>query len=353
MSDLHVLINPNARGGRGARMVEPLLQSLSAGGWGTPSHALTEAPGHARELAATFARSPNPPSPAEERPRILVVMGGDGTLHEVVNGLRDAGFPDSVTLAVVPVGTGNDFHRMLRARGGVEGLLETLEEGRPRRLDVGLARWEGGEAAFVNLLGVGIDVAVLQRRARFQRLPGLLQYGAALVSALGGFRPVSLHIEGHAPPGFPADAAGAATAAPAADSAAPAADPAVPGRPRPPIFACRSPALLAAITVGPSIGGGFLLSPEARPDDAALDLFLAQPLSFLEVMRHLPGVIRGTLGTTDRIHRARVSSARFASGSEAPFFFELDGEPFPEPTPWLEIEVLPGALSLLDLPSPS
>ncbi len=331
VSDLHVLANPNARGGRGARLVEPLLQALSEAGWSAPSHALTEAPGHARELVRAFARPSDDPSGDPGGPRILVVMGGDGTLHEAVNGLRDAGFPPSVTLAVFPVGTGNDFHRMLRARAGVDGLLEALARGRPRRLDVGLARWEGGDSAFVNLLGVGIDVAVLQRRARFQRLPGLLQYGAALLSALRGFQPVPLEVEARFAPDLPG---------------------AGPGKSGPPVLPSRTPALLAAITVGPSIGGGFLLSPEARPDDAALDLFLAQPLSFLEVMRHLPGVVRGTLGTTDRIHRARLTSARLASGDGTPFFFELDGEPFPDPTPWLEIEVLPGALSLLDLPLP-
>lgn len=303
-------------------MVAPLLRALDGIGL-APELLVTEAPGHARALTRELARneaSPAPPGPGVPPPlpdRTLLVVGGDGTIHEVVNGLRDAGFPDHLALAVLPVGTGNDFHRMLRARGGIEGVLDVLTRGATRTLDVGHVTWDGGEAAFVNLLGVGIDVEVLRRRARFQRLPGLLQYGAALLSALRSFRPVPLRIQGDPEAG---------------DGG----------------LCHESPALLAALTVGPSIGGGFLLSPEARADDGRLDLFLAYPLTPLQVLRYLPGVVRGTLGTTDRIHRATPRALSFVAADGVPFRFELDGEPMPDTTTRLDIRVLPRVLTLLD-----
>jgi len=253
----------------------------------------------------------------------VVVVGGDGTLHEVANGLRDEGFPEGFPLVVLPVGTGNDFHRMVRAGSGVAAVVGLLASGVPRRLDVGEVRWEGGGAVFVNLLGVGIDVEVLRRRDAFARLPGLLQYGGALLSALRRFTPTRLEV---CASGVTGDAAGQRDKA---------------------LF--ERDALLAAVTVGPSIGGGFMLSPAARPDDGLLDLFFVEPLGLLQVMRYLPRIVRGTLETPERIHRATFAAGRFTSRNDQPFAFELDGELMPDSTTWLEMSIRPGALTILDL----
>jgi diacylglycerol kinase (ATP) len=308
VTPLHVIANPNAQSGRGARVL-PALESLFERRAQPFVVHRTRAPGHARDLVGEVL--------ASERQGPLVVVGGDGTLHEVANGLRDADFPSDVPLLLLPVGTGNDFHRMLRAGAGLSELEQLLDHGVPRPLDVGEARWAGGEAAFVNLLGVGIDVAVLRRRGAFARLPGLLQYGAALLSALRRFEPVALRVEME--PG---------------DGGAPRSWP--------------GPALLAAVTVGPSIGGGFQLSPRALGDDGLLDFFLAEPLGTIEVLRHLPGLVRGTLGSTERIHRATFTGARFTSEDARPLAFELDGELMPDESPWLEMRIVPGALRVVD-----
>jgi diacylglycerol kinase (ATP) len=308
LNPIHVIANPNARSGRGRNVLAPLERALGA--TGRPFRILrTEGPGHARTLALEVTTS-GEPGP-------LLVVGGDGTLHEVANGLHDAGFPGDFPLALLPVGTGNDFHRMLRSGGGFDDTLRLLGEGEVRRFDLGVARWQGGEEVFVNLFGVGIDVAVLRRRDTFARLPGLLQYGAALFSALRGFRPPGVRVR------FP-DA--------------------------PDLSGHDARALLAAVTVGPSIGGGFLLNPGALPEDGRLDFFLAEPLNALEVMRHLPGVVRGTLGTTDRIHRATFGRMRIEAPEGERLAFELDGELMIAEHPWIEIEVLPRALPILDRP---
>ena len=112
----------------------------------------TEGPGHGVELAreavsAGFGR--------------VLAVGGDGTVHEVANGILGAAPPGSgPSLAVVPVGTGNDFFRMVGAPGRLDDALRVLDGGTERPFEVGHVRWDGGESWFVNLIGVGLDVAV-------------------------------------------------------------------------------------------------------------------------------------------------------------------------------------------------
>lgn len=309
MNPVHVILNPNAAGGRGSKVRPRLESALSATGRPFRLH-LTQAPGHARTVAREVAVS------GDEGP--LLVVGGDGTVHEVANGLLESrealGFP----LAVLPVGTGNDFHRMVRCSRRMEQVLELLNSGRPRRFDVGFARWEGGDAYFVNLLGVGVDVEVLRRRSQFRYLSGLPQYLAALLAALLRFRPMELDLE-----------LDGGTAA---------------------LESLRKSTLMAAVTVGPTVGGGFCLSPEARPDDGLLDLFVVEPLGPLEVVRYLPRVLRGTHGREPTIHLRTLRTLRIVSVDRQPFAFELDGELLPMETPWLELEICPAALSVLDLP---
>jgi diacylglycerol kinase (ATP) len=305
---LQVLLNPNAAGSRGARIRPTLERELERAGLPYRLQA-TEGPGHARVLARALAE--------EGSPGPIVVAGGDGTIHEVANGLIDSGDATRHPLAILPVGTGNDFKQMVRGPGGIPALIALLKAPQIRAFDVGFARWEGGASHFVNLLGVGIDVEVLRRRARFHWLSGLPQYLAALTQALIQFRPraMALTLEG--------GTAGSGEA-------------------------LRTPILLAAVTVGPTVGGGFRLSPAALPDDGLLDLFLAEPLSLFKVLRTLPRVIRGTHGGDPGIHLRTLTRARIVAQDGAPFAFELDGELGPQETRWLELELRPAALRILE-----
>jgi diacylglycerol kinase (ATP) len=305
---VHVLANPNAQSGRGARGIPLVERALQDAGW-NPVVYRTQAPGDARRHVADLVRGASPAP--------VVVLGGDGTLHEVVNGLADAGFPDGFPLVPRAMGTGNDFHRMLHGKqDGISGLLDVLERGRVRRFDVGHVEWEGGRAHFVNLLGVGIDVEVLRLRERYPNLPGLLQYGAALLAALRVFRPPDVRLTWvleHEPE-----------------------------------QEVMGPVLLAAATVGPTVGGGFVLAPDASPEDGLLDLFLAKPMPLRRLLRHLPGVVRGTNASSDEIRRLQFSTATLTSMGPEPLFFELDGERMGTPSPWLQISLQRGRLPVMD-----
>ena len=313
MDGIWVIANPNAGGGGGGRVIAELERVIRSRGV-IYTLRRTVAPGQAGELVRE-AR-------AAGADRLLLV-GGDGTIHEAAAGFFGDGPatgtpPSSPAIAILPVGTGNDFHRMVRAPAGVEHAVRALLEGVPRGFEVGEARWKGGTGWFVNLIGVGVDVEVLRRRARFQKLPGLLQYLAAFAAAIGSYVPVGVRVS---------LTRGGKEA-----------------------LKVEAPVLLCAVTVGPSVGGGFLLSPNARPDDGLLDLFIVERLGLARVLRYLPGILRGSTAKRRGIWQAQGTRLTIEAPDGKGLAFELDGELIETSTPFLEIEVRPGGLRILELP---
>lgn len=277
---VHVILNPGCNGGRGWKIGPTVEEALRRRGIEYELHR-TEGPGHGVELGADATR--------EGAGRVLAV-GGDGTIHEVVNGLLASPNLKPPALAVLPVGTGNDFHRMVGGGDTVEGAMALLDEGHPAAFDVGWASWNGGSRYFVNLLGVGLDVAVLERRGRFARLPGQAQYLAAVVAGLAGFRPVAVR----------AELEGVGT--------------------------LEREALIAAVTIGPSVAGGIPLTAGASPYDGLLDFCLVERLGPARILYYLPRVLKGTHRSLRAVHLHRVESVRLALADGGPFTFELDGE---------------------------
>lgn len=312
MKPAWVIANPQAGGGQGARIIPELEKSLGARGLDFSVH-VTDAPGHARALARAARSSAG---------RVLVA-GGDGTIHEVAAGLLSADDPAQEggkipPLSVLPVGTGNDFFRMVRSTETIEDAVAALVEGVPRWFEVGEVTWGGGRHHFVNLLGVGIDVEVLRRRPAFGRLPGLLQYLASFASALTRFEPVPLRV--------------------------------VVGSGDGNSITLEGPALLSAVTVGPSVGGGFVLSPAATPDDGRLDLFHAEPLGLIKVLRYLPGILRGAGIQRPEISLCQGTNVHIERTDGVGLAFELDGELMEASTTPLVIQVRPASLPILEVP---
>jgi YegS/Rv2252/BmrU family lipid kinase len=267
----------------------------------------TERPGHAATLAKEVV---------DEASDLVLVVGGDGTIHEVVNGLlgREGNRPP---IAVIPVGTGNDFFRMVGGSKDPEKAIDALLSGKARNFEVGEVRYNGESSFFVNLLGLGVDVEVLRMRENYPRLKGLPQYLAALVSVFRSFRPESVRV----------------TMGPSEQSTS--------GE----IIDERT--ILLAVTVGPSVGGGFLLSPGASPYDGLLDVFFVKPLGVMKLVRYIPKVIRGTHQGLPEFVQRRVKTLTIERSDKAPFYFEMDGENVPEAVTGLDIVVHPGILQVL------
>ena len=321
-----VVVNPAASGGRGRKAARKLVAALDADAVPRQLH-FTAAPGHAVQLAAEAAKD------GAER---IVVVGGDGTVHEVAAGLLDSGRSSLPAVAVFPVGTGNDFFRMIdRAGAGrsPEAAVATLQRGRVERFDMGRVRWEGGERVFVNLLGVGVDVEVLRRRAKYSRLRGLAQYLAAFLDAILSFEPPDLRVEAQ-------DGAETRDGTEALDGTE-----AQDGTGDAETLSGRT--TLLAVTVGPSIGGGFMINPDASPADGKLDLCRVNALRWRQVAGLVPQVVRGTHADSRHVTMRRIQRTSIRAAGGQPIHFELDGELVPQTARELRIQVLHRALPVL------
>ncbi len=295
----YIILNPASASGGGNRTAPKVERKLRERGIDFELHRTT-APGHAEELAREAAN---------RGVDAVLAVGGDGTIHEVANGLMSVEGP-LPPVGVIPLGTGNDFYRMVGAPKGVDSALDTLQGGYAHRFDVGRVRFGEQERFFVNLLGIGIDVAVLERRENVRRLKGLPQYLAALLGALRTFSPVAASARFNV--GSPIE-----------------------GR-----------AMIAAVTVGPSIGGGFMLNPGATPDDGKLDMCWIGSLNLIQVLRVIPKVIRGSHGSHEAVQLRRFETLQLAASEGGELAFELDGEVVRERAAVLDIEVVPGRLRI-------
>ncbi|MCC6522501.1 MAG: diacylglycerol kinase family lipid kinase [Polyangiaceae bacterium] len=177
-----VILNPHSGGGRAGAAAEELCAVLERH-VGAFDVALTERPRHAVGLAEAAAIAGRP---------AVIAVGGDGTIHEVVNGLmlgRAAGHRPP-TLGIVGQGTGGDFRKSLGLEHRLDRYCEAIASGRTRSVDVGRFAYTNddgarAEAWFVNILSVGMGGLVDRYVARASRsLGGTVAYLGASVRAL-------------------------------------------------------------------------------------------------------------------------------------------------------------------------
>lgn len=293
------IANPIAGRGRTRRRLPALEARLRARG--VPFDlCLTAGPGDAARLAREAAQA---------GAEVITAVGGDGTVHEVVNGLLSLSQPrpQGVALGVIPTGSGNDFCKAIGVPPDPEEALSALLRGRARRVDV----FRLGERFVVNGLGIGLDGAVSHRYRRLRRLRGEAGYlWSAVCEALT----------------FPA----------------------FPGRVRTPDWHYEGRVLFTGVSNGPYHGGDFRLAPTARVDDGELDVHVVDDMSPLKRLVRIPGVRRGTHLKLPEFRLRRAPWVEFHIEKRVPA--HMDGEPF-----WLEpgrhrVEILPKALTVIAPP---
>jgi diacylglycerol kinase (ATP) len=303
MADVHdkaawyIVVNPASGAGRAGRHRPRLVAALERAG--VPHRCVeSAAPGDAGRLAA---------GAAAQGFRRLLALGGDGTLHELVNGLLASGVPSrDFLVAAAPGGTGNDWARAMQVPHDPERLAACMAAGASRPADLGVATdGDGRQAAFHNVAGAGLDAEVIARAPR--RGPRSAAYLVGLARTLASYR--SPHFE---------VTAGGRTA--------------------------RGPFLLVLASIGPRCGGGMRLTPQAVVDDGWLDLLLLEPLTTGGALARLPKLFDGRLAGDPSFHVTRCREATVRS--ETPCGVELDGQLFGT-TP-LRLSILPGALNALD-----
>ena len=295
---IHVVLNPTSGGGRAQRRGADLIAQLDRLGVHATLHH-TRAPGHGVELAHMLAAS---------GARAVVAAGGDGTIHDVANGILRSG--TDTALAVLPLGTGNDFAKVVPGARTLDGALAVIAQPRTVRYDAGHAAWPGGDEFFINAMGTGIDVEVVRQIQKLPALPGAVKYLLGLFKALAVYRPVAL------------------TAV---------------------IGAERLDRTIMMMAVGNGIcqGGGFYLTPAARPDDGRLELCVIDSLPLWKVPPALQRVLRGTHAGHPAVTMRGIERIRFEAQGAGPLYFQLDGELREPPNAsWLDVEVRRSAINV-------
>lgn len=249
MEKIYFIVNPHAKNGSCReiwRNIEIELENQDI-----PYLAFfTEYPGHAQELAESLARK------AEGTPAVIAAVGGDGTLHEVVNGT--ASYPN-ITVGFIPGGSGNDFSRGFSIPKKAVNALRLIVE-KPNthttEIDIGKIKHnELQETYFMNNMGVGFDAAVAKdsNESRMKQLLnrfslGRLVYVYILVKKLLTFRTIPLEVT-------------------------------IDGK----VYKY-SNAWFVTVSNQPYYGGGMKIAPSALPDDGILDITVVHRISRLKLL---------------------------------------------------------------------
>src|SRR5579859_551289 len=185
------IVNPASGGGKTARdwaAIESWLPST-----GIPHEtAMTTRPLEAIEIAKAAVRQSRP---------VVVAVGGDGTLNEVVNGFFHNGAPIPTTsrMAMVPLGTGGDFRRTLRIPLDPRKAIEVLKSGVPRRLDVGCVTYQGNDGNtqvrhFINIADAGYGGDVVHRVNAGRKRSGGATFTLTALMLLLTYRNKPMHV---------------------------------------------------------------------------------------------------------------------------------------------------------------
>ncbi|NPA27262.1 MAG: diacylglycerol kinase family lipid kinase [Chloroflexi bacterium] len=296
------IFNPHADLGQAYRREPQLRARLQALAGERAVWARTQKPGHGTQLARAAA------SQGFTR---VVALGGDGTVHEVVNGLMQVPKAQRPELAVVPIGSGNDFAYALGIPRDPEEALAWALEGPAAPIDVATLQDERGRVEFWdNTLGIGFDAVVTIRSRRHRWLRGFLRYLASVLAAmLLDHRAVeATWQQDH---DAPMDVA----------------------------------FLMGVFCNGPREGGGFMVAPEADVHDGWLNFTRVDPVSRGQMLRLLPDFLRGTQAARPAVHMGRFQRLRLHA--RTPMYVHTDGEIFADfehPVYQLELSVVPHAL---------
>jgi diacylglycerol kinase (ATP) len=240
---------------------------------------------------------------------LLIVAGGDGTINDVVNGLGRAGFPEDVTLGILPAGTGNDLAATLCIPEDPDLAEDVILQNRGRRLDVARVRSEGiGERFFINVAtgGLGAEISSVNDEELKKRW-GKLSYLRASLEVAKDFdvRELTLYLDGE-----------------------------------------RREVEAVNVAVGNCryTGGGWPATPKANPEDGLLDVVIIETLGAGELL----GLAPAALAEFDYLDKDGIFFARAKDvyvETQPGLEFTADGEVIgDEPA---EFSVIPRALKVL------
>lgn len=265
-----LILNPTAGKGRAGRELVHLRSHFTARGIKADIF-LTRGEGDGTRIMEELEPAPG---------TIVIAAGGDGTVHEIGGALIDK---EELRLAVIPMGSGNDYARLMGMPNDPVQCLDLILEGSDQEWDVGLV----GEEFFLNSVGFVLSSAVSWHSRQTGPLTGLARYGMAALRALSDHRPVRMGFDG-------LQASGDHWVS------------------------------LLEVGIGDRAGGGYRLTPKANPTDGLLDVCLVSALARWRIPLLIPRARSGRHLNHPKVIYEQVAGFRLRL--DARTLIHLDGE---------------------------
>ncbi|MBQ9714148.1 MAG: diacylglycerol kinase family lipid kinase [Clostridia bacterium] len=266
----HIIVNPVSGKKRAAKNLQKVEKLLQNAGVEYVTH-ITGAAGEAESVVRALT---------EQGENDFIVLGGDGTLHEVLNGIAE---PEKCRLGLIPSGTGNDFAEKLGLPLKVEDAMQRILNGEAKSVDY----LQVGDRRCMNVAGLGMDVDVLERCQR-GKMRGKLKYFSSLLKSIFAFKGYAVIIE--------------------KDGVEEKYD-----------------ALLAAVCNGSFFGGGIPICPCAEVDDGLMNVMIVDHIKGkLRLIKALLTLMKGKMPQYKRTTHFLCEKIRFQP--IVPCTVQLDGE---------------------------
>jgi diacylglycerol kinase (ATP) len=296
-----IIINPAAGANSTHRKWSSIRTILKNAGLSF-DYQFTEGKGHGIELAKTAAG---------DGYRYLVAVGGDGTVHEVANGILQTPNSTETTLGVISTGTGSDLSRSIGISPDYTMACASLTNPRHMKIDIGLVEYfkkgQSLQRYFVNSAGIGFDATVVGTTEKIPKVfGGTIPYLTGLVLSLLGYKnkSVTFKIGDRLPE--------------------------------------QRKVLSMVIANGRFFGGGMQIAPEAKLDDGLFDIVIVGDFAKTELLRVFPRVYKGTHLTYPKVRLEKET--RISIESKQKFLLHADGELLGEGP--VSFRIFPRALNL-------
>jgi YegS/Rv2252/BmrU family lipid kinase len=304
MAKIHakIIVNPVAGVNRSTFRQWPLIKSLLLQNGLSFDYQYTEGTGHASELSRLAAG---------DGYRFIVAVGGDGTIHEVANGLLNSTNAATTTLGIISTGTGNDFIRSLGIPRNYIKACKHVTGDRRSLIDVGLVEFsKNGKDArryFINGAGVGFDAEVTEAGKSIPRFMGnTLPFVLALLRTLPGYRNKEIRMN-------------------------------IDGREE------ARRVLSVVVSNGAYFGGGMRIAPEAELCDRRLDVITIGDVGKAELLQVFPRVYKGTHITHPKVRMEKAEKITIECDKR--ILLQADGELLGEGP--VTFQILPAALNVV------
>jgi len=299
---LKLIFNPTANNGHAwkqASKLQPFFKQNGDTSWFSTEH-----PGHATEFAYEAVN---------EGYTAVAALGGDGTVHEVVNGLMQVTSENRPLLGVIPLGSGNDFAINNGIHEDPEKAATQLLSGQPKAIDMGQVQDNTGRIAYWdNTLGIGFDASVTIRSRRITRLQGFPMYLWAVIQTIiynHDVAQMTIQMDTET---------------------------------------IEQAVMMIVLCNGPREGGGFHVAPDAKSDDNIFNFAMIKDVSRLMMFRLIPEVMKGTHGRFKQVKLGKFKELHMKF--DRPMAIHADGEiyvGYESEVRELSVRLLPSELQLI------